>query len=166
MSISRARERFGTNWNWRDAWPVDVQDKTDQSSLKKKYMEAVILRFYNTRTLLLLFFFYTAVSDRTRGEISDEKTPPTNCLIWFGVWIQYALGGFVTYKLWMWRWKFPVSKSCVTISNHNSLSSSETGLNPEIRSWKSSYLIELDVRKPLVVSISQRIEELRLYNLV
>jgi hypothetical protein len=30
----------------------------------------------------------------------------------------------------------------------------------------STYLIELDVRKPFVVSISQRSEELRLYNLV
>jgi hypothetical protein len=31
---------------------------------------------------------------------------------------------------------------------------------------KSTYLNELDVRKPLVVSVSQRNEELRLYNLV
>jgi hypothetical protein len=31
---------------------------------------------------------------------------------------------------------------------------------------KSTYLSELDVRKPLVVSISQRSEELRLYNRV
>ncbi len=31
---------------------------------------------------------------------------------------------------------------------------------------KSTYLNELDVRKPLVVSISQGSEELRLYNLV
>jgi hypothetical protein len=30
----------------------------------------------------------------------------------------------------------------------------------------TTYLIELEVRKPLVVSISQRIEELILYNLV
>ncbi len=36
----------------------------------------------------------------------------------------------------------------------------------EIRSLKSTYLIELDVRKPLVVFVSQRSEELRLYNLV
>jgi hypothetical protein len=31
---------------------------------------------------------------------------------------------------------------------------------------KNTYLTELDFRKPLVVSISQRSEELRLYNLV
>jgi hypothetical protein len=31
---------------------------------------------------------------------------------------------------------------------------------------ESTYLIELDVRKPLVEFISQRCEELRLYNLV
>jgi hypothetical protein len=54
----------------------------------------------------------------------------------------------------------------VTISNADSLSSSETGVNPGIKSGKSTYLNELDVRKPLVVSISQRSEELRLYNLV
>jgi hypothetical protein len=54
----------------------------------------------------------------------------------------------------------------VTISNPDSLSSSKTRINSEIRSWKSAYLNELDVRKPLVVSISQRSEELRLYNLV
>ncbi len=32
--------------------------------------------------------------------------------------------------------RFPVPASCVTISNPNSLSSSETGVNPGIRSWK------------------------------
>jgi hypothetical protein len=32
--------------------------------------------------------------------------------------------------------RFPVSGSCVTISNPDSLSSSETGVNPEIRSWR------------------------------
>ncbi len=46
------------------------------------------------------------------------------------------------------------------------LSSNKTGVNPRIRSWKCTYLIELNVRKPLVVSISQRSKELRLYNLV
>jgi hypothetical protein len=60
---------------------------------------------------------------------------------------------------------FSVSASCVTISNPDLLSSNETGVNPGIRSWKK-HLNELDVRKPLVVSISQRSEELRLYNLV
>ncbi len=59
-----------------------------------------------------------------------------------------------------------MSVGCVTISNLDSFSSSETAVNPEIGSWKSSYLIELDVRKPLVVFISQRSEQLRLYNLV
>jgi hypothetical protein len=51
----------------------------------------------------------------------------------------------------------------VTISKPNSLSSIETGVNPEIT---STHLNELHVRKPLVVSISQRSEELRLDNLV
>jgi hypothetical protein len=36
----------------------------------------------------------------------------------------------------------------------------------EQKAGKSTYLVELDARKPLVVSISQRSEELRLYNLV
>ncbi len=53
--------------------------------------------------------------------------------------------------------RFLVSASYVTISNPDSLSSSETGFNSGIRSWKSNYLNELDVRKPLVVSISQRV---------
>jgi hypothetical protein len=39
-------------------------------------------------------------------------------------------------------------------------------VNLGIKAEKSTYLIELDVRKPLVVSVSQRSEELRLYNLV
>jgi hypothetical protein len=34
----------------------------------------------------------------------------------------------------------------VTISNPDTLSSGETWVNPEIRSWKSTHLIELDVR--------------------
>jgi hypothetical protein len=58
-----------------------------------------------------------------------------------------------------------VSGSCVTISNPDSISRSETRVNPAMRSRKSTYLIELDVRKPLVVSISQRREELRLKTL-
>jgi hypothetical protein len=39
-------------------------------------------------------------------------------------------------------------------------------LIPEEEAEKSTHLIELDVRKPLVVSILQRKEELRLYNLL
>jgi hypothetical protein len=39
-------------------------------------------------------------------------------------------------------------------------------LSLEEEAEKSIYLIQLDVRKPLVVSVSQRSEELRLYNLV
>ncbi len=62
--------------------------------------------------------------------------------------------------------RFPVSAGFVTVSNHDALSSSEAGVNPRIRSWKCTCLIELDVRNPLVVSISQRSEELRPYNLV
>jgi hypothetical protein len=55
----------------------------------------------------------------------------------------------------------------LTISNPDLLSSSETLFNSGIRSWKKgTHLNELHVRKPLVVSISQRSEELRLYNLV
>jgi hypothetical protein len=54
----------------------------------------------------------------------------------------------------------------VTILNPDPLFSSGTGVNPGIRSEKSIYLKELDARKPLVVSISLRTEELRLYNLV
>jgi hypothetical protein len=54
----------------------------------------------------------------------------------------------------------------VTISNPDSLSSSKTGVNPEREAEISTDLIELNVRKPLVVFISQRSNELRLYNLV
>jgi hypothetical protein len=54
------------------------------------------------------------------------------------------------------------SASCVAISNADSISSCDTGINPGIRSRKCT---ELDVRKPLVVSISKS-QELRLYNLV
>jgi hypothetical protein len=64
--------------------------------------------------------------------------------------------------------RFPVSASCVVISNPRSLASSETGVNPGRRSWKSTYLIELEVRKPWVVSISQsqKSKELRIHNLI
>jgi hypothetical protein len=54
----------------------------------------------------------------------------------------------------------------VTISNLDLLLSSEVGVNAGIISCKNTDLIELEVRKSLVVSISQRSEELRLYNLV
>ncbi len=46
---------------------------------------------------------------------------------------------------------FQVSASCVTFSIPDSLSSSETGVHAGIRRWKSTYLIEFDVREPLVV---------------
>jgi hypothetical protein len=36
----------------------------------------------------------------------------------------------------------------------------------KLEAENSTFLNELDVRKPLVVSISQRSEELKLYNLV
>ncbi len=62
--------------------------------------------------------------------------------------------------------RFAVSASFVAISNPASLLSSEKGDNPGIRSWKSTYINEFDARKSLVVSISERSEELWLYNLV
>ncbi len=51
-------------------------------------------------------------------------------------------------------------------SNPHFLFRSETNVNLGIRSGKSIYLNELDVRNPLVVSISHRNKELRLYKLV
>jgi hypothetical protein len=54
-----------------------------------------------------------------------------------------------------------VSADCKTISSTDLLLNSETRVDPGI---KSTYLIELDVRKPLVESISQKSGELRLYN--
>jgi hypothetical protein len=61
---------------------------------------------------------------------------------------------------------FLVSAICVPFSNPYSLTSNETRVNPQIRSWKCTFLIELDVRKQLVISIPQRREELRLYDSV
>jgi hypothetical protein len=58
--------------------------------------------------------------------------------------------------------RFLVLTSYVKISNPYSFSSSETGVDLGIRSWNSTYPNELDVGKQLVVSISQRSEELRL----
>jgi hypothetical protein len=59
----------------------------------------------------------------------------------------------------------PLSASCLRISNPTSLSINATRVDSRIRSWKSTHLQELDVWKPLVVSILQRSEKLRLYNL-
>jgi hypothetical protein len=46
------------------------------------------------------------------------------------------------------------------------LSSSEIGVDPGVRSGRMHLNNEHDVRKPMVISISRRGEELRLYNLV
>ncbi len=54
----------------------------------------------------------------------------------------------------------PVSASCVTMTNPAFLSSSETRIGSFIRSL-NIHLIEFDVKKPRVVSSSQRSEELR-----
>jgi hypothetical protein len=55
-----------------------------------------------------------------------------------------------------------VSASCVTISNLDLLSNRETRVKPGKRTRKNTNLNEFDVRKPLAVSISRSIEELRL----
>jgi hypothetical protein len=57
-------------------------------------------------------------------------------------------------------------RSCVKISYPRSFPSCETAITPGIRTWKRSYLGELNVRKPLVVSLSQISEELTLFNVV
>jgi hypothetical protein len=62
--------------------------------------------------------------------------------------------------------RFPVPASCVENIKPQFASSSKTGVNPGIRGRKNTYLIEPDVRKPLVESISHRSEELRLNSLV
>ncbi len=62
--------------------------------------------------------------------------------------------------------RFPVSASCVTILNPDLLFSSETGVDPVLRVWESIHDNQRDVREPLAVSISQRSQDLRLYNLV
>ncbi len=49
---------------------------------------------------------------------------------------------------------------------HSTLSSSEPGADAGMRSSKSTYLNDPDVRKPLVISILRRNEELRLQNRV
>ncbi len=55
--------------------------------------------------------------------------------------------------------RFPEFASCMTMSNPDLISSSETRVNPGIRSWRkhiSEWARLLDVRKPLVESISQK----------
>jgi hypothetical protein len=81
--------------------------------------------------------------------------------------IRYSLSACDNFKPQL---SFTIAVSKVRVAwrfqTPDLLSSSKTGVNSGIRNWKSTFLIELDVRKPLVESISQRSEELRLYNLV
>jgi hypothetical protein len=49
--------------------------------------------------------------------------------------------------------RFPMSANCMAIANAAPPSSSETGIDSCIKSLKSIYLIKLNIRKPLVVSI-------------
>jgi hypothetical protein len=62
--------------------------------------------------------------------------------------------------------QFRVSASWLSSPNPALLSSSETQVNLGIRSQKSAYLNQLNVSKPLVVSISQKREDPRLYIMV
>jgi hypothetical protein len=64
------------------------------------------------------------------------------------------------------RWSFPGVHKLLGHSNNDSLSTSETEVSQRKKKLKSTYLIELNVRKSLVASISQRSEEPRLHNLV
>ncbi len=72
----------------------------------------------------------------------------------------------LSHGLQMWRWSFQVCSSYVTPSSPDSLSRSGKGVSPGLRSWKSTILFELNVRKPFVVSIPQRSEKLSSYNLL
>jgi hypothetical protein len=60
---------------------------------------------------------------------------------------------------------FPFSPNFVTIPNPDLLSSSETEINLGKEAEKNVYLDELDVRKPLMICISKRSAELKLYNM-
>jgi hypothetical protein len=114
---------------------------------------------------------------KTQKRMYDEYKLMEHILI-YHIWFSFYGGIFVViYTLPLHQpsvidyrcsdVRFLVSAmNSVTVSSPDSLFSCEAGANPGIRRWKSTYLNELDVRKPLVVSVSERSEELRLYNLV
>ncbi len=58
--------------------------------------------------------------------------------------------------------QFLVSASCMTFSNRKFISSSETRVHFEQEAEKCKYLVELNVRKPVVASFTRRSEKLRL----
>ncbi len=92
-----------------------------------------------------------------RGEMEKSDT----CVTW--TWLGHRPYS-VDWKMAVVR--CPHSASCMTSTNPDSDSSSESWVDSGLRSWKGAYLIALDVRKTLIVPVSQRSEELRLYNLV
>ncbi len=79
---------------------------------------------------LLLFFFLSYYGRLLFLKLTWEMRIWTNCR-WLLLTFEYFL---IDYRCE--DGCFPVSASCLTISNPDSLSSSETGNNPGIRSWK------------------------------
>jgi hypothetical protein len=66
-----------------------------------------------------------------------------------------------------YRWKeFLVSASCMTLSISDFLFRNEKGVKLEKKLNKHTYLNEVDVKRPLVISISRKSEQLRAYGLV
>lgn len=57
------------------------------------------------------------------------------------------------HRLYMWRWTFSVSATCVTVSNPDLLSGIKAGVGPASRSWKMTYRNEVNVRKPLELCV-------------
>jgi hypothetical protein len=75
--------------------------------------------------------------------------------------------GFVGHRLSLWRWLFSgVHELSDNFKPSLCFSAVKQGLILEKETEKSTHLIELDARKLLVVSMSQRNQNLRLYDLV
>jgi hypothetical protein len=69
------------------------------------------------------------------------------------------------HRLYIWRWSFSGVRELRGNFKIQFTFQQLNRLNPGLRSWKSTYLDELDVNKPLVESISQKSGEPRLNNL-
>jgi hypothetical protein len=108
---------FLNMWFW--------QTRTPQSTLLNIDVEAALFSIYIT----FIVWPYRRIYHRIKQIKFQVKLSTRYCRL-----LDLK---FVIHRLEMWRWScFLVSASCVTISNLHPLSSSETGVNPGIRSWK------------------------------
>ncbi len=143
-----------------DIWEVGGLMLVEKAKLSRNFLAEMNAKSKVQKTFILFFSSWRALSIPTLATPHHCDFMAYSCNRVFYIWSVEQPAKHTDCRCEDGR--FLVSASCVTIPKPDSHSSWETGVNPGLRSWESTFLDEIDVS--LVVGISQRSERLRLYN--